>query len=404
MEKRLLDGIKIVDFAWAGVGPISVKYLADQGATVIHIESMTRPDVCRTGGPFKDGIPGPNRYCQFANYNTSKYSLALNLNHPKMMEVGRRLIQWADIVASSFTPKMMPRIGLSYEDCVKMKPDIIYFTATPQGNTGPHSLQIGWGAVIQALPGFYSTVGWPDRPPAGAFGSYTDYTTPRYGGLLLMAALEYKRRTGKGMCIDLSQFEAAIHFLGSWYLDYFVNGRITPAQGNKEPNAAPHQAYPCLGDDRWCVIAVYTDEEWKAFCNVIGNPSWTEGPKFSTLLGRKENEEELDTLIGKWTKDYRAEEVMHLMQTRGVAAGVVETVHDTYKDPQMNHLDMHVMLDHSEIGRVAFDGIAHKLSKTDGNPWMASPCLGEHTGYVCKEFLGMADDEIANLMAQGVFE
>jgi len=219
-----------------------------------------------------------------------------------------------------------------------------------------------------------------------------------------MAALDYRRRTGKGQWIDLAQFEAAIHFLGAWYLDYFFNGRVTPAQGNKEPNAAPHNAYPCRGDDRWCVIAVYTDEEWKNFCDVIGNPPWTNDPKFSTLLARKENEDELDRLIGEWTKDYLAEEVMHLMQARGVAAGVVEIVHDMYADPQMNHRDMHVMLNHTEIGLVAYDGIAHKLSKTVGNPWMAAPCLGEHTGYLCKEVLGMTDDEIADLMAEGVFE
>ena len=174
------------------------------------------------------------------------------------------------------------------------------------------------------------------------------------------------------------------------------------SMGNRHPHAAPHGIYPCKGEDRWCCIAVFTDEEWAAFCDVIGNPQWTDDPKFHTLLGRKENEDELEQLVAEWTRDHAPEEVMAMMQGEGVPAGVVHPPSGLYEDPQFKHRGFFVELNHSGIGPHHYDGLTFSLSKTPGKLRMPAPCLGEHNAYIYKEILGFSEDEIGELMFEGV--
>ena len=158
-------------------------------------------------------------------------------------------------------------------------------------------------------------------------------------------------------------------------------------------------------DDRWCVITVFTDEQWRAFCDVIGDPSWTQDPKFSSLSVRKENEDELDQLIEEWTSQRDPEEVMMLMQQAGVPAGVVQDGEDIIaNDPHLKARGYYVYLNHSETGQSAYDGIAYKLSETPGKPSRPAPRIGEHTEYVCQEILGMDEEEYIDLLAGEVLE
>lgn len=403
MARQVLEGVKVADFSWVGVGPLSVKYLADHGATVVHIESTTHPETLRLAPPFRDNIPGINRSGFFANYNTSKYGVSLNLAHPKGREIARRLIMWADIVAESYTPGVMARWGLDYESVRRFKPEVIYLSTCQMGQTGPHAGHPGYGTALSALAGFYHITGWPDREPAGPYGAYTDFLNFRLGGIAILAALEYRRRTGRGQYIDLSQLEGALQFIAPLILDYTVNGRVAGRQGNRAPDAAPHGAYPCKGEDRWCVIAVYTDQQWEALREAMGDPPWARDERFQTLLGRKRHEEELDGHIAGWTRGKTPEEVMTLLQGRGVPAGVVERPEDLFNDPQLRHRGHFVVLHHSEIGPHSYDGIPFKLSKTPGRLRMPAPCLGEHNRFVYREFLGLTDAEIDALEAEGVF-
>jgi benzylsuccinate CoA-transferase BbsF subunit len=186
-------------------------------------------------------------------------------------------------------------------------------------------------------------------------------------------------------------------------LDYAVNGRIAGRIGNHDPYMCPHNAYPCRGDDRWVVMVVRTDEEWQALCQVIGEPEWSQDPRFSTFLGRKENEDELDSLIGEWTRDYSPEQVMATMQAAGVPAGVMLTSGEgVVNDPQAKHRQAFRWLNHPEIGPVIHNTTSHQLSKTPAHIWKAGPCLGEDNEYVYKEILGYSDDEIADMLIEGV--
>jgi crotonobetainyl-CoA:carnitine CoA-transferase CaiB-like acyl-CoA transferase len=336
--------------------------------------------------------------------NSGKLSMALDLSHPKGPEVVKRLVTWSDVVIESFIPGTMARWGLGYENIRQMKPEIIMLSASMQGQKGPHAAQRGFGTTLTALVGFSNLVGWPDRSPVTLANAYTDYITCWYGAIAILGALEWRRRTGEGMYIDLSQFESGVSFLAAATLDYSANQRVQSATGNRSPYAAPHGAYRCRGDDRWCVIAVFTDEEWQAFGQVIGEPEWCRDPRFDTLLGRKGNEEELDKLVEEWTSQYSAEEVMEMMQAAGVAAGVVANGRDLHEDPQLGHRHHFWPLEHPEMGVTNYETVSFRLSETPPEVRIPAPCLGEHTEYVCREILGMSEPEFDQLTVDGVFQ
>jgi benzylsuccinate CoA-transferase BbsF subunit len=401
---RTLENIKIADFTWVVAGPLCVRYLADYGAQVVHVETGTRIDPIRYTPPYKDDIPGTNRSGYFHNYNSNKYGITLNLRHPKALELAKKLILWADIVAENFNPGVMKPLGLGYEELKEIKPDIIMISLGSKGQTGPQARLPAFGAHLAALSGFTHITGWPDRDPPVIFGAYTDSIAGRFGAATLLAALDYRRRTGKGQYIDLSQSEAGIQFLMPPLLDYDVNGRILERKGNRHPSAAPHGAYRCKGEDRWCAIAVFTDQEWEAMRQVMGNPTWAEEDKFATLLGRKRNEEELDSLIEQWTINYSAEEVMNRLQQAGISAGVVETAEDLHSDPQLKHRHHFWVLEHREIGNSTYDSIGSQLSKTPAELHKAAHTLGEDNYYVYTQILGLSDAEFVELLGEGVFD
>ncbi len=402
-SKYALEGLKVVDFSWVFTGPIVTKYLGDHGAEVIKIESATRPDGTRLMTPFKPGAMGLNASGVFANYNSSKYSINVNLREPRGKEVVKKLVERADIVLETFGPGVMTKLQLDYDMLKQVKPDIIMLSMTMVGQYGPHSQQPSFGQVLQATNGFVQLLGWPDRPPSLPVAAYTDFIAPWYVLIALMAALDFRRRTGKGQYIDLAMLEASVHLAAPVVMDYTVNDRVQNRMGNRNPGYAPHGVYPCKGEERWVAIAVATDKEWQALCNVMGNPGWTKSPKFDTPLHRTENQDELDKLMGQWTKDYTPEEIMTRLQAVGVAAGVLENGEDLVdKDPQLKLRQHFVEMDHQEMGKHLTERPPFRLSKTPSEPQRPFPSFGEHTEYVCKEILKMGDAEFAELIGAGV--
>jgi len=400
-KKQIFEGIKVADFTWSIAGPMATRELAEHGATVIRVESHKYPCPMRRARTTSD-IASINRSGVFANFNTNKLGVSLDMSKPKGQEVARRLAKWADIVGESFGPGVIKRFGLDYESVKEMNPDIIYFSTSLQGQYGPHYRYQAWGWQAAALAGFYETVGWPDRDPTGIPGAYTDQIAPYYTACALIAALDHRRRTGKGMYIDQAQFEVGVTFAEPSLLDYRENARMMERSGNRDPHAAPHGAYRCQGDDSWCAIAATSDAQWEAFCAVIGNPAWTTEPRFTTLSARKENEDELNRLVEEWTMRHTAPEVMHLMQAGGVPAGVVQNNEDLFHDTQLRHRQSHERLNHPEIGTMLHQRPAYRLSKTPCELVLSGPLLGEHNEYVYKEILGYSDDEIADMLIEGV--
>ena len=402
--KHAFQGLKVLDFCWVAIGPLITRYLADFGATVLRVESRSRLETLRIAQPFKNRVAGVNRSGYFSALNMGKFGFAVNMAKEGAPELMKRFVACADIVTENFTPGTMERWGLGYDDLRRIKPDIVMFSASMLGHGGPHSKQPGFGPVLTSLAGLSHLTGWPDRAPNPPYGAYTDFLLPHLGISAIVAALDNRQRTGEGTHVDLSQLEGSLQYLAPTLLDYQANGRIQERMGNADPAMAPHAVYPCAGDDRWCAIACETDDQWQALCDVLGNPALASEPRYATLDARKANEADLDAIVSAWTSDKDAYDVMQQCQAAGVATGVVQNCQDLFADPQLEHRGHFVYLDHPEMGVHATDGNCFTLSESPAAYQRPAPLLGQHTHQICREVLGLSDDEIAALESQGVLE
>jgi benzylsuccinate CoA-transferase BbsF subunit len=402
MSGKVFEGIKVAEFAWVIVGPSTSRYLAEHGATVVKIESHKRLETLRGTSPFARNRPTPDGSMAFGRHNPNKYSVTIDLQNLNGKKLAWKLVQWADIVTESFSPGTMEKWGLGYENVRKVRPDIIYLSSSMQGRGGPHSSYAGYGMNAVNLCGFTEVSGWPDRMPVAPHGAYTDYINARFNALALVAALDYRSRTGKGQYLEQSQFETSLHFFSSSIMDYQINGNIMGRDGNHLLEAAPHGVFPCRGDDRWVAVAVLNDEHWKNFCQAIGKPEMISDSLYATLAGRKEYEDELEKIISAWTSRHTAEEAEACLQEAGIPAHVVEKHADVYNDSQLKHRNYFVPLKHPEMGQQNYEPqSSFILSTTPRQVVMPSPCLGEHNEFVFKTLLGMSDEEIAEHIADG---
>ncbi|MFN0149037.1 MAG: CaiB/BaiF CoA transferase family protein [Dehalococcoidia bacterium] len=399
-RRQSFDGLKVADFAWVGVGPIIAKALADHGATVVHVESQTRPDVLRLLPPFKDGTPGINRAQFMANFNTSKAGVACNLSTAEGRELALKLIDWADVVVESFTPGTMAKLGLDYASIVKRRPDIVMLSTCLRGQTGPERTYSGFGGQGAQLAGIFSVTGWPDRPPTGPWGAYTDFINPRFGVAALTAALIHKAKTGEGQYIDQAQGEAGIRFIEPLVLDYTVNGRTAAAMGHDSPFAAPHGVYACAGTERYLGIAVETGEQWEALKRVAPLQAFA-GPAYATVPQRRAAREVIDEALRGWCREQDAFALGERLRRAGVPAYPVLYPVDLYTDAQLAHREFFVTLDHAEMGPTPYDGLVTTFSATPGRLRNAAPCLGQDTDYVLREVLGLSDEEMVELAMAG---
>ena len=406
MDWKPLEGLKVLDFCWVAMGPMTTKYLAEYGATVVRVESAKRPETLRTAAPFKDGVSGINRSGYFANNNPNKYGITIDMRHPRARDLILGIVPWADLVTENFTPGTMESWGLGYQELKSVNPGIIMLSASMLGRGGPLERQPGFGPVLASLAGMTHITGWPDRDPVNPYGAYTDFVVPRFAVAAILAALDYRRRTGEGTHLDISQLETSIHFSAPFMLDYAVNGREQDRMGNRDPAAAPHGVYPCKGEDRWIAIACTTDGEWQALCRVMDptGQGKVHEERYSTLPGRKSDEDDLDGIIGEWTRGWDAGELMEALQGAGVPAGMVNDSRDLFEDAQLTHREHFKYLDHPEIGPYASERSEFNLSRTPGSLDRPAPLIGEHTEYVLKDLFRLSDGEYRDLKDDGVLE
>ena len=394
-------GVTVTDFSWVGVGPISTKYLADHGARVIRVESENRPDVLRGNGPFKDAEPGLDRSQFFGDFNTSKQSVTLNMKSPEANEIAKQLAIRSDVLVESFAPGAISRMGLSYRDLKPHNPGLIMISTCLMGQTGPAAGMAGYGYHAGAMGGFYEIAGWPDLAPSGPWVAYTDTIAPRFISALLAAALDHRRRTGEGCYIDVAQIETALHFLGPELLNLQASGEAATRIGNRSTSVAPQGCYPCLGDDRWCAIAVDTDEQWRALCAAMGRADLAENASLETHDDRLAKHDELDEEIAQWTASLQAQEVMTRLQALGVPAGVVQRSSELLCDPQYRHRQFYRYFEHPVMGHIPYAGHQYRMRGYDNGPRGPAPLLGQHSFEVLSEFLGLSDEAIAQAYASG---
>jgi len=397
------SGVKLVEVGTGAAGPIAVRYFAEHGATVVRIESRSRPDFLRTYGMGPGNPCGLEGSDMFDALNVGKLSVTLNLKHPDGVAIAKRLVQWADAVAENYAPRAMRSFGLDYASMVVEKPDLVMVSSCLQGQTGPHKDYPGFGGQGSALGGYNLLTGWPDREPVGPYGTITDSLAPRFVASALAAGLLYRRRTGKGVHLDVAQVEAAVYSLSPWVLDYDVNGHVGSRQGNRSERAVPHGAFACAGEDRWVAVAAWDDDDWTALARVIGLDDAT-ARRFASLEARQAGIDEVEDLVMAWTSRRAPEDVATTLQELGIEAVPVADLGDASADPQLHHRHHFVTLEHPCMGECGYEHNGFRLSDAPAGFTRPSPTLGEHNEYVLGEVLGLSGAEQARLLDEGVLE
>lgn len=404
MSESIFSGLKVADFTWAAAGPIITKQLADNGATVIKVESFRHPDSIRLGGPFTDDKPGINRSGFFADFHSSKLGIAVDMGHQRAARVIEPLVQWADIVAESFRPGVMARWGFDYASLRRINPRIIMLSSSLYGADGPWASHPGYGAQGQALAGLHSLTGWPDRPPAVPKGAYTDAASPRFGAAALVAALIHRERTGVGQHVELSQIEATVQLLAPELLEYQITGQERTRNGNRKAGATLHGVYPCKGEERWIAIEVETDEQWHALVDVLSASGAVPALRsFDPVPGDAEPDER-DSAVAAATAQWDALELMGALRDAGVPAGVANKGSDLLSDEALRARGHFWPLHHSEMGTLEYNGPAYRFERTPARLTRAAPMLGQHTDQVLRDQLGFDPTEIDELRALGVLQ
>lgn len=406
-SRQALDGIRAIELTAGMAGPWIGRHLAWCGADVIKIESRTRPDVTRLYVPPRQPQMGPQEQVSpwLTDWNGGKRFVALDLRTPGGIELAKRLVAASDVVIDNFRTGALDKLGIGYEGLRRVRPDLVYLSTTGFGDTGPCRDYVTWGPNIEALSGIARQSGFPGRECTMTQFAYPDALSALHGLFAVMCALDHRERTGEGQYINLSQLETSVSVIGDVLLEMLANGREPEPRGNTAPDAAPHGCYPCRGEDRWCAIAVFTDEEWRALCCAIDAPDLAADAGLATLDGRRTRAGEIDRRIAAWTRARDDQEVMHALQRAGIAAGAVHTIEDQVRhDPQIAARGFLETIPHAKLGQVTATGIPLGLTGTPGRTPHTGGAIGAHNDEVFRDVLGLDDDEIARFVASGAIE
>jgi crotonobetainyl-CoA:carnitine CoA-transferase CaiB-like acyl-CoA transferase len=394
--KNILDGIRVISFPTGIVGPALGGLLAEHGAEVISIEAGRVVRSPQRGQKFQIASDLEN--------NRDRKRIALDMKHPEGVALAKRLIARSDVVVENFSARVMASWGLDYPRMKEFAPQIIMASLQAFGQTGPRRDYVSFGPILMSYSGMAYL--WRDpeieRPGAACQTAFPDYVAPSYGALAILAALHYRARTGNGQYVDISQAETAASMIGPAYLEYLVNGREPQPQGNFSATAAPHGCYRCKGDDRWCVIAVQSQQEWVRFCEIAGHREWLSDHRFSEPSARLMYRQELDYWVGKWTAKYTPHQVMIMLQRAGIAAGVVQTAEDLYRDPHLRERGFAREVFHTQVGWVTRTGPTVRFDNQARAPRGFTHFAGEDNELVLGEILGMSGEEISDLTERQV--
>jgi len=390
VSNQPFEGIRVCDLSRFWSGPYCTQYLGGLGAEVIKVEAIQSVDGFRW--PQVVGDRWWEASGQWCGTNLNKYSLTLDVNQPQGMRLLHELIKKSDVIIDNFPPRVMENFKLTYPDVKALKEDIIMLSLPGYGLTGPWKDQPGFGFAFEQSSGLAYLTGYADGDPV-ILGGGADPIVGTHTAFALQAALEYRRRTGKGQFIEVSQLEALSSFMGPPVLDYVINKRVWGRRGNHSPVMAPHNIYRCKENETWVVLAVRSEEDWQAFCQAIGNPEWAREERFSTLDRRLANQDELDQSIGQWTMQHTPYEVMDILQKAGVPAGAVTDAEMVMAEPHLNERGFWVELDRAVVGKHIYSAFPIKFSETPIS-YRAAPILGEHNDHVLGTILGLTEEEI----------
>ena len=407
-EKRVedcgpLSGIRVLDFSWVWQGPFCTLQLAHLGAEIIRVESIRRLDVNRVIPPFADRETGRNRAGSFNQWNQGKRSVRLNLEMPEAVAIAKSLAAHCDLVVENFAPGVIARMGLSYDVLREIRPDIIMLSLSGYGQTGPYSRFVSYGGLLGAQSGLFSVSGYETGQPGETGITYGDPNSGAIGAYAALAALIHRERSGQGQHIDVSLWEALETMLPEAWLEHTMNGREPAVTANRDRLLSPHNCYKSRGDaEQWVTIAVGEEREWRALCQVMGQPALAADSRFLTATLRKAHEDELDAIITAWTTTRDRWEVTEMLQRAGVAAMPTLSNKDLANDPHLRERGFLVGLEHPEVGRRLHTGIPWTMSGTPCRVRTPAPLFGADTDEVLRTLLGFSAERIKALDKAGV--
>ncbi|MCY4618388.1 MAG: CoA transferase [Chloroflexi bacterium] len=398
-----LDGVRVTDFSWIVAGPQATRILADLGADVVKVENESYLDSMRIGLRQDPENPSLNRSGFHSNLSRNKRSITANLFHPKGREAVERLLAVSDVVIENYSAGAFGRMGFSWERLQEINPSLIYVSVSGFGHVGRDASYGTWGPSAQAVSGATAMSGLPDQPPAGWGFSYLDHSAGYYASIAVLMALHHRARTGEAQHVDMSQIETGMAVSAVPMLDYQVNGRSYERIGNRSryPAVAPHNTYPCAGDDRWIAIAVDDEAQWASLCGVLGLDALCDDPRFADMASRKDHEDELDEVIGAVTLERDPFDLMIALQEVGVPAGVCQRTDDKQeRDPQLAERGFYPTAPHEELGEHRFEGLPMQFSNARWRLDRGAPLFGEHNHAVMTELLGYDEEEFASMVSE----
>jgi len=328
--------------------------------------------------------------------------VTLELTEAEGRRVFEQLVSISDVLIENFRQGSLERLGYTYEELRKHRPDLIYVSMPAFGNTGPWKGYLGYGIGQEQLSGMAHMTGYRGDGPMKSGINHGDPITGSHAAGVLMAALRHRRRTGKGMYIDVSQQESSVALMGPEVLAYQMTGQEPERRGNRSGWYAPANSYPCAGEDRWVTIAATNQEQWQSLAQAMDSPGLADDPRFATLDNRRDNHDELDQIISEWTMGQEAYAVTQILQGAGVPASPVLRGPDLLADAHFKDRGTFVTVDHPQVGPKQYPGIPWKMSATPGKVRWPSPTLGQHNRDVYGELLGLTGPEIDHLEQTGV--
>lgn len=413
-----LSGLRGIVLTQAWAGTFCTQILALMGMEMIQIEPRKRLDSWRGG--YGGTVPEALRNTPTAvhpwntspNYNSvnlNKQNLTLDLSYPEGLDIFKRLVAHADLVAENFTPRVMGNLGLDYASLTRIKPDIILLSMSAYGATGPYANTPGIGGTIEPMAGMSALLGYEDGPPINSGMMYPDPVAGYFGAAAVLTALHERQRSGAGQVIDLSMMETNMTFVSDALMEFSANRRVRPRLGNHHPAIAPHNIYPCRPNPEratarghWIAIAAENDAEFARLAAAAGHPEWAADPRFATAATRKANELALDELLAAWTATEDALALEATLQAAGVRAGAVRDAREVAQLEQLWERGVVANVTHPEAGTHAQAGAPWRLSRTSGGITRPAPMQGEHSREVLDRFLGIGDEEYERLVAKGV--
>lgn len=392
-----LAGVKVLDLTRVLSGPFLTLQLADLGAEVLKIESPGVGDETRTFAPH---VGGESHY--FLGLNRQKKSLVIDLKTEEGVALVRKLALQADVLVENFRPGVMQRLGLGYETLAEANPRLVYCAVSGFGLTGPWRDMPSFDIVTQALSGALSVNGEPGRTPVKLGLPLGDMVGGIYGSIGVLSALHERHATGRGRLVDVSLHDGLIGMLGYLAQIWFTTGRDPEPVGTSHPNIAPYGAFPA--SDGPILIACLVQGFWARLCETLGCPELIADPRFATGAERVKNRAALDAALSERTRQRTVAEWVERLTASDVPHAPILSVSQALSQPHTLAREMVVTAPHPTAGDVRMVGRPIKFPGAPQAPLRAAPVLGEHTAQVLQEHLGLDDEAIERLRAEGVID